>query len=83
MNEVGHDVKEASGLITVWGVLTIILGFLAMGAPLVTGLALAVMIGIAMIMAGLRCLGHWYSGWCPSDFFRYDHDGTGLSRSGA
>lgn len=53
MNEVGHDVKEASGLITVWGVLTIILGFLAMGAPLVTGLALAVMIGIAMIMAGL------------------------------
>lgn len=53
MNEASQDVKKASGLITVWGILTIILGFLAMGAPLVTGLALAVMIGIAMLMAGL------------------------------
>lgn len=53
MNEASQDVRNASGLITVWGILTIVLGFLAMGAPLVTGLALAVMIGIAMILAGL------------------------------
>ena len=53
MNEVSQDVKKVSGLVTLWGVLTIILGFLAMGAPLVTGLALAVMIGIAMLVAGL------------------------------
>jgi uncharacterized membrane protein HdeD (DUF308 family) len=53
MSDVSQDVKKVSGLVTVWGVLTIILGFLAMGAPLVTGLALALMIGIAMLVAGL------------------------------
>lgn len=53
MSEDSQNVKKASGLITLWGILTIVLGFLAMGAPLVTGLALAVMIGVAMIMAGI------------------------------
>jgi uncharacterized membrane protein HdeD (DUF308 family) len=53
MSDVSQDVKKVSGLVTVWGVLTIILGFFAMGAPLVTGLALALMIGIAMLVAGL------------------------------
>ena len=53
MSDVSQDVKKVSGLVTVWGILRIILGFLAMGAPLVTGLALALMIGIAMLGAGL------------------------------
>ena len=53
MNESSQTIKKVSGAVTVWGVLTIILGVLAMGAPLVTGLALAVMIGISMIIAGL------------------------------
>ena len=53
MTESTQPIKKASGAITVWGVLTIILGFLAMGSPLVTGLAMAVMIGIAMIFAGV------------------------------
>lgn len=53
MNESSQAVKKVSGAVTVWGVLTIILGILAMGSPLVTGLALAMLIGIVMIAAGL------------------------------
>jgi len=53
MNESSQVVKKVSGAVTMWGVLTIILGVLAMGSPLVTGLALSMLIGIAMIAAGL------------------------------
>ncbi len=53
MNESSQAVKKVSGAVTVWGVLTIILGFFAMGSPLITGLALAMLIGISMIVAGL------------------------------
>jgi uncharacterized membrane protein HdeD (DUF308 family) len=53
MNESSADIKKASGAITLWGVLTIVLGVFAMGAPLVTGLALALMIGISLVAAGL------------------------------
>ncbi len=53
MNESSQAVKKVSGAVTMWGILTMILGVLAMGSPLVTGLALAVMVGIAMIIAGL------------------------------
>ncbi len=49
MNESTADTKKASGAITLWGVLTIVLGVFAMGAPLVTGLALALMIGISLV----------------------------------
>ena len=49
MNESSADIKKASGAITLWGVLTIVLGVFAMGAPLVTGLALALMIGISLV----------------------------------
>ena len=55
MNESSQAVKKVSGAVTMWGVLTIIVGVLAMGSPLVTGLALAMLIGIAMIAA---CLAH-------------------------
>ena len=53
MNESSQAVKKVSGAVTMWGVITILLGFFAMGSPLITGLALAMMIGIAMIVAGL------------------------------
>jgi uncharacterized membrane protein HdeD (DUF308 family) len=53
MNESSADIKKASGAVTLWGVLTIVLGVFAMGAPLVTGLALAVLIGISLVAAGL------------------------------
>lgn len=49
MNE---SAKKASGAVTMWGVLTIILGFFAMGSPLITGLALAMLIGISMLALG-------------------------------
>ena len=41
MNESSQAVTKASGAVTLWGVLTIILGVFAMGSPLITGLALA------------------------------------------
>ena len=53
MNESTQAIKKVSGAVTVWGVLTIILGFFAMGSPLITGLALAMLVGISMIVAGL------------------------------
>jgi len=53
MNESSQTAIPASGAVTLWGVLTIILGVFAMGSPLITGLALAVLIGISMIVAGL------------------------------
>ncbi len=53
MNESSANIKKASGAVTLWGVLTIVLGVFAMGAPLVTGLALAVLIGISLVAAGL------------------------------
>ncbi len=53
MHEPTKSIRQASGAVTLWGVLTIVSGFFAMGAPLVTGLALAMLIGVAMIAAGL------------------------------
>jgi uncharacterized membrane protein HdeD (DUF308 family) len=53
MNETNQELKQAFGAVTIWGVLTIILGILAMGSPLVTGMALAVLIGIALLVSGL------------------------------
>lgn len=53
MTESSSANKKASGAVTLWGVLTIILGVLAMGAPLITGLALAVLIGVSLVAAGL------------------------------
>ena len=53
MNEVNQEIKQASGAVAFWGVLTVILGILAMGSPLVTGMALAVLIGMALLIAGI------------------------------
>ena len=53
MNEANRELKQAFGTVTVWGVLTIILGILAMGSPLVTGMALAMLVGIALLISGI------------------------------
>lgn len=45
--------NEASRTGVVWGVLTIILGFCAMGSPLISGLAVAMLVAIALIAAGI------------------------------
>ena len=53
MNQTAQDIKKASGAARLWGLLTIILGVVAMSAPLVTGIYFAIMIGIALVVAGL------------------------------
>ena len=53
MNELSTGTKKASNIVTLWGVLTMILGVFAMGSPLITGLALAILIGISLVTAGL------------------------------
>lgn len=53
MNDQAQDLKNASNKVKILGFLTIVLGVLAMGAPLVTGLALATLIGIFMVAGGL------------------------------
>lgn len=53
MSEVSHDIKKASRAGMVWGILTIIFGFLAIGSPFLSGVAVAVMVGIALLAAGL------------------------------
>jgi uncharacterized membrane protein HdeD (DUF308 family) len=64
MNESLQTVKQVSAAVTLWGVLTIVLGFLAMGAPLITGLALAVLIGVSMVVAGLLQTIHAFQAAC-------------------
>ena len=53
MNQAPQDLKAASKAATLWGILTIVLGVVAMSAPLVTGIYFAILIGIALIVAGL------------------------------
>ncbi len=53
MNQEPQDLKAASKAATLWGILTIVLGVVAMSAPLVTGIYFAILIGIALIVAGL------------------------------
>jgi len=53
MNEGAQVLKNASRLGTLWGVLTILFGLLAIGSPLYSGLAVAVMVGFALVAAGI------------------------------
>ena len=71
MAEAGSVVKKASGLVTFWGVLTILFGVFAMCAPLITGLALAILIGISLVIAGvLQTLYVFQSGSVGQGFLR-------------
>jgi len=53
MNENPQALKSTSRLGMLWGILTILLGFFAIGSPLYSGLAVAVMVGIALVAAGI------------------------------
>ena len=53
MNENEQALKSVSNLGMLWGILTILLGFFAIGSPLYSGLAVAVMVGIALVAAGI------------------------------
>lgn len=53
MNEAPQVVKSASRAGVLWGILTIILGIFAMGSPLVSGIAVAMLVAIVLIAAGI------------------------------
>ena len=53
MNDEAQALKSVSRMGMVWGILTILIGFFAMASPLVTGLAVSMLVAIALIAAGL------------------------------
>lgn len=53
MNTFAEDVKEGGTSMSVLGVITIILGFLAMLAPGLTGISIAIFVGIAVLIGGV------------------------------
>lgn len=53
MNESSQQLKKLSGWGMVWGFLTILFGFMAISAPYVSGRAVALLVGIALLAAGI------------------------------
>jgi len=53
MNDTSEAVKGKSRKATLWGVITIVLGALAMGAPLTTGLAITYLFGGILTVSGI------------------------------
>lgn len=56
MNESTHAVPRGPGWGIAWGILTIVLGLLAMSTPLVSGLAVTLLIGYVLLAAGVAML---------------------------
>ena len=50
---VANAVKKDSTMVMILGILTVIVGFFAMMMPLMTGIMMALMIGILLIIAGV------------------------------
>jgi uncharacterized membrane protein HdeD (DUF308 family) len=55
------DVKRFRGIIIFFGILNIILGIMAMGAPFVVGTMVTVIIGVVLIVSGISELIHIFS----------------------
>ena len=55
MNDSAEPLKQASRMGIIWGILTIILGILAIGSPLVSGLAVALLVGMALLKSLPNC----------------------------
>jgi uncharacterized membrane protein HdeD (DUF308 family) len=53
MNEQVQPLKQASRRGMFWGVVTLFCGILSIGSPLVSGLAVAMMIGAFLLLAGI------------------------------
>lgn len=53
MTENGQTLKSASRWGMIWGFLTLLFGFFAIGSPFVSGLAVAMFLGISLLAAGL------------------------------
>jgi len=56
MTEAAHEVKKHGGKMTMWGVITMILGIICMSIPLVVGSSVALIIGIVVLIAGISRL---------------------------
>jgi len=58
-----QDARGTPGGLIVLGVVTVIAGFLAMGSPLLSGLGVTLLIGIAMVIGGVaRTIGAFQAG---------------------
>ena len=58
-----QEVKKNAGWLVVLGVLTVIAGFLSIGSPMLGGVAVSVLIGIAMLIGGVaRTVGVFRAG---------------------
>jgi len=58
-----HEAKKNAGWLIVFGVLTIIFGILAIASPLMTGIAVSIMVGVLLVfMGGARVLAAFRSG---------------------
>ena len=53
MSTLASEVKSAGNRMTVFGVITIIIGLAAISSPLLTGLSIVVSVGILVIIAGI------------------------------
>ena len=53
MNDVADTVKAGSRAGVVWGIIVLILGVLAMAAPLVSGIAVTFMVAVLLLAAGI------------------------------
>ncbi len=56
MSEDAQALKTVSGWGMLWGILTILFGFMAMGAPLQSGLAATLVVGAALLAAGVSMI---------------------------
>ena len=52
MSETAREVKRTGGGMTLFGVLTMVFGVLAISAPLLTGMSIALIVGILVLCAG-------------------------------
>ena len=53
-----EEAKKNTGLLIFLGVLTVILGFIAIGAPLITGVAVSIVVGALLFVAGIAQVVH-------------------------
>jgi len=48
-----EEIKKNSGLTIAIGIIVLLMGFLAMGSPLIAGLSVALMVGVMLIIGGI------------------------------
>lgn len=56
MSDFSQEIKSGSRTSTLWGILVLLLGIFSISAPWLPGLGLVLMIGIALILAGVAKL---------------------------